>query len=105
MTTLAQSEKLLTVEDYAKRPENGRREELVRGRIVELNVPYQRHGEIIIAVVRFLGRFLDANDIGRLIAGDAAVITERGRTRFGRRCRVHELRNADRKGTPARLHQ
>ena len=55
MATAIQTDKLLTVEEYARRPENGKREELVRGRIVELNVPYQRHGEIIAKAMEYLG--------------------------------------------------
>jgi Uma2 family endonuclease len=78
MATAIQTEKLLTVEEYARRPENGKREELVRGRIVELNVPYLRHGQLIFKVVGILQRYLDANDIGQLMCGDVAVITERG---------------------------
>src|SRR5262245_18311084 len=78
MATAIQTDKLLTVEEYLRRPENGQREELVRGRIVELNVPYQRHGEIIIKIVGVLQAYLAGNDIGRLMCGDVAVITERG---------------------------
>src|SRR5437588_10807421 len=78
MATAIQTDKLLTVEEYARRPANGKREELVRGRIVELNVPYQRHGQPIMRIVGILQRYLDTNDIGQLMCGDVAVITERG---------------------------
>src|SRR3712207_2813725 len=68
---------LLTVEEYPALPDNGRPNELVRGRVVPMNMPAPRHGEICVKVVRILGRFLDENDIGRLVSNDSGVITER----------------------------
>jgi Uma2 family endonuclease len=76
MTTIA--ERLLTAEEYYLLPDNGQPTELVRGRIVPLNMPYPRHGEICVKVVRILGRFLDDHDIGRLVSNDSGIVTERG---------------------------
>jgi hypothetical protein len=42
----APAEKLLTAEEFAALPDDGRPKELVRGRVVLLNVPYPRHGDI-----------------------------------------------------------
>ena len=78
MSAVAASEKLISVTDYANRPENGKREELVRGRIVELKVPYPRHGEICVKTILIVARYLHSHDIGRLLSNDAGVIMERG---------------------------
>ena len=43
-----------------------------------MNAPVPRHGQICTNVVRALGRFLDANDIGHLMSNDSGVRTERG---------------------------
>lgn len=72
------TETLLTAEEYGQLPDNGRRTELVRGRIVPLNMPYPRHGEICVQIIRLVSRFLDNHDIGRLVCNDAGTITERG---------------------------
>ncbi len=76
MSTVAES--LMTAEEYYELPDNGQPTELVRGRIVTLNMPTPRHGEICAKVIRILGRFLDDHDIGRLVSNDYGVITERG---------------------------
>jgi Uma2 family endonuclease len=52
--------------------------ELVRGRIVEMSLPYPRHGEICANVVSLVGPHVKANKLGRLVCNDAAVRTERG---------------------------
>src|SRR5207247_2134351 len=51
--------------------------ELVRGRLVPMNVPAPRHGEICSKVDRILGRFLDDHPLGRPVVNDSGVITER----------------------------
>src|SRR5260370_7723127 len=71
------TKKLLTAEEYGRLPDNGKPTELVRGRIVEMNIPYPRHGEICMKVGRVVGRYLDDHDTGRLLCNDAAVQTER----------------------------
>jgi Uma2 family endonuclease len=67
---------LLTAAEYAQLPDDGQPTELVRGRVVPVNVPAPRHGEICVKIVRILGRFLDDNDIGRLVGNDSGVVTE-----------------------------
>jgi Uma2 family endonuclease len=74
---MAIAEALLTAEEYAQLPDNGQPTELVRGRVVPVNVPAPRHGEICVKIVRLLGRFLDEKDLGRLVSNDSGVITER----------------------------
>jgi Uma2 family endonuclease len=71
------TETLLTAEQYALLPDNGQPTELVRGRVVPVNLPTPRHGQICVKTVRIIGRFLDDNDRGHLVSNDSAVVTER----------------------------
>ncbi len=74
---MATAEQLLTIEEYAKLPDNGRPTELVRGKVVETNLPIPRHGEICTEVGRILGNFVKERDLGKVISNDAGVVTER----------------------------
>ena len=71
-------DKLLTAEEYGRLPDRGHPSELVRGRIVEMNVPYPRHGQICALVAHLIQQYLDTHDIGHVISNDAGVIVERG---------------------------
>jgi Uma2 family endonuclease len=73
---MAIAEVLLTAEEYANLPDDGQPTELVRGRVVPVNLPPPRHGEICVTIVRILGRFLDENPLGRLVSNDSGVVTE-----------------------------
>jgi Uma2 family endonuclease len=70
-------DRLLTAEEYAKLPDMGIPTELVRGRIVEMNVPAPRHGEICSKVDRIVGNYADDKGIGRVVVNDSGVITGR----------------------------
>lgn len=74
MPTVAQ---LLTAEEYARLPEDGRRTELVRGEILEMNVPVPRHGEVCVNLAAALKRFLKSNPLGRVASNDSGFLTER----------------------------
>ncbi|MBY0526012.1 MAG: Uma2 family endonuclease [Gemmataceae bacterium] len=76
MNTVAEV-RLLTAEEFAELPDDGRKMELVRGRIVVLNMPFPRHGEICSNIVHLGRSFLDVHDLGRIICNDSGVITER----------------------------
>jgi Uma2 family endonuclease len=69
---------LLTAEEFARRPDPGYPEELVRGRVVAITMPKPRHGEICSRVVRILGDCAEQRDLGRVLSNDTGVITERG---------------------------
>src|SRR5262249_5735735 len=71
------AEALLTAAEFRQLPDDGQRRELVRGKVVVMNVPAPRHGQICVKVVRILGRFLDAHDLGHLVSNDSGVVTER----------------------------
>jgi Uma2 family endonuclease len=75
MATVA--EKLLTAEEYRLLPDNGQPTELIRGRIVPMNMPAPRHGYICGKIMRFLGKYLDEHDVGRIMCNDSGVVTER----------------------------
>jgi Uma2 family endonuclease len=74
---MATAEALLTAEEYRLLPDSGVPTELVRGRIVPLNMPFPRHGEICSAIVILLGTSVKEQGLGRLVSNDSGVITER----------------------------
>jgi Uma2 family endonuclease len=57
-------------------PDNGQPTELVRGRIVPLNMPYPRHGEICGKLIRLVGNFVEDHQLGRVVSNDSGVLTE-----------------------------
>jgi Uma2 family endonuclease len=70
-------ERLLTAEEYARLPDNGEPTELVRGKIVSMNVPNLRHGWLCIRMGRLVGNFVAERDLGYVMGNDAGMITER----------------------------
>jgi hypothetical protein len=52
---MATAEALLTAEEYRLLADDGRPTELVRGRVVPLNMPAPRHGDICAALVLIVG--------------------------------------------------
>jgi len=74
---MATAELLLTAEEYWQMPENGQPTELVRGRVVAMNMPAPRHGYFCSKIDRILGNFVDERDLGRVVSNDSAVVTER----------------------------
>jgi Uma2 family endonuclease len=68
---------LSTAEEFARRPDPGYPEELVRGRIVAMPPPNVRHGQVCSNAVYLLRRFLEDHDLGHVLSNDAGVITER----------------------------
>jgi len=67
----------MTAEEYEQLPDNGRPSELVRGRIVLVNMPAPRHGEICANIVLLVGAFAKEHGLGRVVCNDSGVITER----------------------------
>jgi Uma2 family endonuclease len=51
---------------------------LIRGRVVEMNIPFSRHAEICGKITFYLIPYLHEHDVGRILTNDAAVRTERG---------------------------
>jgi Uma2 family endonuclease len=77
MATATTAKRLLTAEEYGRLPDDGRKTELVRGEVVEVNMPYPRHGEICSKINRIVGNFADEHRLGRTVTNDSGVITER----------------------------
>jgi Uma2 family endonuclease len=68
---------LLTAEDFLALADDGPPLELVRGKVVPMNVPNFEHGVLCGEIAFRLRAFLDLNDIGRVTTNDAGFITER----------------------------
>jgi Uma2 family endonuclease len=68
---------LYTAEEFARRPDPGYPEELVRGRIVAMPPPKVRHGQVCSKVVRIVGNYADEHELGHVLSNDSGVITER----------------------------
>jgi Uma2 family endonuclease len=73
---MASTETLLSAEEYRLLPDNGAPTELVRGKLVPMNMPAPRHGEICGNVVFLLRLFLEDKDLGRVVSNDSGVVTE-----------------------------
>jgi Uma2 family endonuclease len=65
----------LTVKEYLQLPDTGVPTELVRGKVVEMNVPAPRHGEICGTVCRLVGNHVAEHGLGRVVVNDSGVIT------------------------------
>jgi len=78
MSAAAAAEKLMTADEFLLLPDDGRPRELVRGRVVYMNVPWPRHGQICVKVVRFLANFVEERALGHVVGNDSGVRTERG---------------------------
>ena len=75
---MATAEALLTAEEFERMPDPGYPTELVRGRIVAMNPPGFRHGEVCSNIVHIVRIYLDQHDRGRIVSNDSGTITERG---------------------------
>jgi Uma2 family endonuclease len=76
--TAATAQKLLTAEEYSLLPDDGQLTELVRGRVLPVNMPRPRHGQICAKVVRIIGNFVEEHQLGHVLSNDSGVVTERG---------------------------
>ena len=78
MATAELADRLMTAQEFFLLPDDGIPRELVRGRIVTMNVPAPRHGYYCGRISRLLGNFVeDESDLGRVVTNDSGVITER----------------------------
>jgi len=68
---------LLTAEEYAALPDDGRPTELVRGVVVPATFPDPRHGETCVRVSFLLMRYLETRPTGRAVCNRSGVITRR----------------------------
>jgi Uma2 family endonuclease len=70
--------KLLTAEEYLALPNDGRRTELLLGKMVEVNQPESLHGFYCSNISELLRDFVRSRKLGRVVSNDAGVITHRG---------------------------
>jgi Uma2 family endonuclease len=71
----AVAERLLTAEEFRRLPRDGKPKELVRGRVVSMNVPAPRHGQICSKVDRIIGHFAEEHNLGHVVCNDSGVRT------------------------------
>jgi Uma2 family endonuclease len=77
MATVTQpAEKLVTLDEFIRLPEDGIWRELVKGRIIEVPQPKPRHGYVCTEIAARLREYVKAHDLGRVI-GESGIITER----------------------------
>jgi Uma2 family endonuclease len=76
-TAFATAPALMTAAEFARRPDPGYPEELVRGRIVPMGLTTPRHGQICFRSGYLLRLFFEDLDLGHVCNG-TGVITERG---------------------------
>jgi Uma2 family endonuclease len=74
---MATTETLLTAEEYLRLPDNGCPTELVRGRVVTMNIPNFRHGKLCGRVAVPLGYYVQQHNLGHLLCNDSGLVTER----------------------------
>jgi Uma2 family endonuclease len=69
--------KLLTIAEYLRLPDDGRKTELVRGRVIEVPPPNRFHGFLCLNIGAIIREFVRANNLGRVMSNDSGVVTER----------------------------
>ena len=73
---MATVDTLLTAKEFWLLPDDGQLTELVRGRIVTMNMPGFRHGEICGTIVGILREHTRPRKLGRAVCNDSGVQTE-----------------------------
>lgn len=71
------TDRLLTAEEFSRRPSADHIEELVRGRVIMSPPPTREHGFTCIEIGYRLRRFLEERDLGRAFGNDSAIVTQR----------------------------
>jgi Uma2 family endonuclease len=74
---MATAEALMTAEEFGAMPDDGRRTELVRGRIIELPPPRSRHGKVCNKAGRLLGNIAEDHELDHVLSNDSGIVTER----------------------------
>src|SRR3954453_21882923 len=76
-TAASATQRLLSAAEYVHLPDRGIPTELVRGRVVELNVPAPRHGEICANITTLINPHVRGRGMGRVISNDGGILTGR----------------------------
>ena len=75
-TVLPPTDKLLTIEEFAALPKDERKRELVRGKVIDMNLPKPKHGFYCAEIAAILRNFVKPRKLGRIFSNDSGVITE-----------------------------
>ncbi len=67
----------MTADEYLQLPDNGQPTELVNGRVIIMNPPGFRHGQICNRIGRILGNFVEDEGIGTVVSNDSGIIVQR----------------------------
>jgi Uma2 family endonuclease len=76
-TAVSSTQRQLSAAEYAQLPDRGIPTELVRGRVVEMNVPAPRHGEICANITTLINLYVRGQGMGRIVSNDGGILTER----------------------------
>ena len=77
MPAVATRSQLLTAEEYGGLPDLGYPSELVRGRIVRMNIPKPLHGLVCANIHFLLASFVKKHGLGWTFINDSGVLTRR----------------------------
>lgn len=75
-TAVTPSEKLMTIAEFAAIPRDDRPRELVKGKVIEMNLPKPKHGFYCAEIGAILRNFVKPRKLGRVFSNDSGVITE-----------------------------
>lgn len=75
--------KTWTIEDLLAMPDDGMRHELVRGELIEMGRPGNRHGRLQLRVGRLLAEKIEDSGLGSVVTDVGAVITREPATVLG----------------------
>ncbi len=75
--SVVQSDRLITIEEFSRMPADGKCRELVRGRVIEMNPPKLRHGQVCSKIGRIYGNAADDSELGHVVTNDTGIITQR----------------------------
>jgi len=65
---------VLTYEDYASLPNDGRRYEIRDGELSVTPTPTFRHQRVVTALLRALADYVDAHDLGEMVPSSITVV-------------------------------
>jgi Uma2 family endonuclease len=77
MPAVANRKRLLTAEEYGALPDLGYPSELVRGKIVRMNIPKPLHGLVCSNINLVVASYVKKHQLGWVFSNDSGVITER----------------------------
>jgi Uma2 family endonuclease len=70
-------EKLLTAEEFFCLPDNGMRQELIDGKVIDMPPPGQEHGGTSGDVAGYLWSYVTPRGLGRVLTNDSGVVLRR----------------------------